>query len=53
MRKESPWTNGDYEPHVADLLSDPIAQALMRADGITVKDVLAAISSFTRRSDPP
>jgi hypothetical protein len=31
------------EPSVADLLSDPIAQALMRADGIAVEDVIALL----------
>lgn len=31
------------EPTIAELLSDPIAQTLMRADGITDADVLAWI----------
>lgn len=30
------------EPSIAELLSDPIAEALMRADRITVSDVLAS-----------
>lgn len=42
----------DREPSVADLLSDPIAEALMRADGITVADVLAWIARRTGGAAP-
>lgn len=45
------------EPTIAELLSDPIAQTLMRADGITVADVLAWIGrrrrSLERRHPQP
>ena len=32
------------EPSVGELLSDPIAQALMRADRITVKEFVAIVT---------
>lgn len=37
------WGNSGVEPSIAELLSDPITQAVMRADGVRVKDVLAII----------
>ena len=53
MRKESPWAIAGSEPSVADdLLSDPIAQTLMRADGVMVKDVVAVIRGLNRRPEP-
>lgn len=39
----------DREPSVAELLADPVAEALMRADGITIADVFAWIG---RRGSP-
>ena len=58
MRKGMPWTNAGSEPSLADLLADPLAQALMRADDVRVEDVIAAIGGFNRcpvpaRLDPP
>lgn len=40
------------EPSVAELLADPIAEALMRADGITAADVLAWIDGRPGRCLP-
>lgn len=48
MEKGNPWTSAGSEPLVADLLSDPIAQALMRADGVFVGDVLAIVTRLCR-----
>jgi len=44
MAKGNPWAGAASEPLVADLLSDPIAQALMRADGVIVGDVFAIVT---------
>lgn len=44
MAKGNPWATAGNEPLVADLLSDPIAQALMRADGVVVGDVFAIVA---------
>lgn len=41
----------DREPSIAELLSDPIAEALMLADGISVADVLVWIGR--RRGEGP
>ena len=49
MTKGSSWANAGSEQSVADLLSDPIAQALMWADGVTVKDAIAAIGRLNRK----
>lgn len=43
MPTKAPWAKADSEPSAADLLSDPIAQALMRADGVLVRDVVMII----------
>lgn len=40
MRRKSPWAQAGDEPSIADLLSDPIAEALMQADGVDFRDVL-------------
>lgn len=37
------WEIAGCEPSIADLLSDPIAQALMRADGIGESVVIGVI----------
>jgi len=50
MRKGMPWTNAGSEPSLADLLADPVAQALMRADGVTAADVISAIGGPKRRA---
>jgi hypothetical protein len=44
MSKWNPWADGKREPTIADLLSDPIVQALMRADGVFVSEVLAIVA---------
>jgi len=41
MLRKSPWDQAGNEPSIADLLSDPIAEALMQADGVDFRDVLA------------
>jgi hypothetical protein len=38
-----------YEPSLAELLSDPIARALMRADGVIAEDVIAVIDRLRAR----
>jgi hypothetical protein len=38
------------EPSLAEILSEPITQALMKADGVTTKDVEAILSNFRRSS---
>jgi hypothetical protein len=45
-----PWTKAGCEPSIIDLLSDPIAGALMRSDGIHVSDVLAIVDRIPRRN---
>jgi hypothetical protein len=47
MRKPSLWEDAGQEPPVSDLLSDPIIQLLMQADGVTIKDVIEAIDAGT------
>jgi len=37
------WFSGGVEPTIAELLSDLIVQALMRADGVAAEDVMAII----------
>jgi len=43
----SAWLYG--EPTITELLSDPIAELLMRCDRITVEDVLAAVQNAQAR----
>lgn len=40
----------DSELTLAEMLADPITQALMRADGVLVSDVLAIVSRLRRRN---
>ncbi len=47
-RKRGPWEKAGAEPRLAELLSDPIAQLLMTADGLIVEDVIAAIWGSAR-----
>ncbi len=37
-----PFTGGSF-PALADLLSDPVTQAVMQADGVTAAHVLAVV----------
>ena len=52
MAKGNPWATAGDEPLVADLLSDPIAQALMRADGVGVGDVFAIVTRIREAGFP-
>jgi len=58
MTMHRPWEIAGGEPSIADLLSDPIAQALMRADGIGESVVIGVIRGLhahpaIRRGGPP
>ena len=46
------WIDSGIEPTLADLLSDPIMHAVMRADGIRVQDVLATVAEARHRQRP-
>jgi hypothetical protein len=46
------WIDSGIEPTLADLLSDPIVDAVMRADGIRVQDVLATVAEARHRQRP-
>lgn len=46
MPNELPWANAGTETSIADLLSDPVALALMQADGVVVRDVLTMIEQL-------
>jgi len=53
-----PWEIAVGEPSIGDLLSDPIAQALMRADGIGESVVIGVIRGLNahpaiRRNQSP
>jgi hypothetical protein len=55
MRERNPWP-ADREPTVDELLSDPIAVALLRSDNLTrrsVEAVLAWVNLALARSPPP
>ncbi len=41
MTLRPPWETAGCEPSIGDLLSDPIAQALMLADGVAEHVVIA------------
>jgi len=54
MPRTGPWASAGSEPSIDELLSDPIAHALMRADGLVVRDVRAMIDRVIRsRSAAP
>jgi hypothetical protein len=36
---KGPWAEAGVEPRISDLLSDPIVQTLMRADGVHGADL--------------
>ncbi len=46
------WIDSGIEPALADLLSDPIMHAVMRADRIRVQDVLATVAEARHRLRP-
>ena len=50
MTDRHAWTEG--EPDLADLLSDPIVDALLRRDGLTRRDVWHAVDLARRRLEP-
>jgi len=50
MNGRHQWAKSGTEPFLAELLSDPITQAVMEADGVRVKDVLAIISRVQCRT---
>jgi hypothetical protein len=50
MTLRRPWDSAGCEPSISDLLSDPIAQALMRADGIAEYVVIGIIRGL---NSPP
>ena len=49
MRNQSAWERGGIEPPIDELLSDPIAVAVMRRDGLRPEDVNAAFQVCRRR----
>lgn len=48
MLQNDRWASADVEPALADMLSDPVVEAVMLADGVCVEDVLAAIRHSAR-----
>ena len=51
MSDQSDWTRGGIEPPIDDLLSDPIAVAVMRRDGLRAEDVREVIRESRRRRE--
>ena len=51
MCGQNPWPAGT-EPSVDELLSDPIAIALLRSDGLTRRNVEAAFAQARRNATP-
>jgi hypothetical protein len=49
MNGRHQWAKSGIEPSLAELLADPITQALMEADRVRVKDVLAIINRVQRQ----
>lgn len=43
MPRKAPWSAAGIEPLISELLSDEAGQALMKADGVTAKDVMKII----------
>ena len=43
MASNEPWSKSGVEPSVAELLADPVAQIILRYDGVTRADVWAAV----------
>lgn len=53
MKKQNSWTNAGSEPSLAELFSDPIMDALMRADSVKVKDALRIFQNWKRHLAAP
>lgn len=53
MPKTKRWTHAGDEPPIADLLADPIAHALMKADGIVAAEVLTVVDRAQSRDAAP
>ncbi len=49
VRNRAVWTQGGIEPSIDELLSDPIAVAVMRADGLRLEEVWEVIRVRRRR----
>ena len=45
--RKDPWAHAGIEPTIAELLSDPIADALMRVDGVKAVDVLTLVQRIS------
>lgn len=48
MLKDRPFATAGDEPSLAEMLSDPVCQALMRADGVHVIEIISIIENLTR-----
>jgi hypothetical protein len=46
-----PWDRAGEEPSIADLLSDPTGQALLRADGLTAMEVILIVAQVRVRRE--
>jgi hypothetical protein len=51
MRNQGVWERGGIEPSIDELLSDPIAVAVMRRDGLHPEDVNAAFQVCRRHHE--
>lgn len=49
MRTSKKWTQAGDEPPIGDLLDDPIAHALMKADGVVAAEVLTVVDRAQSR----
>ena len=49
--RRSPFASGpaEGEPSLGELLSDPIAHAMMRADGVVAEDIIAIFERLSAR----
>jgi len=48
MSNQSAWEQAGIEPAIDELLSDPIAVAVMRVDGLRLENVKAALNEYKR-----
>jgi len=46
------WAYSGFEPSVADMLTDPIVCALMKADGIQREELIALIRRMSLSAPP-
>lgn len=51
MRDQGTWARGGIEPSIDELLSDPIAIAVMQCDGLRSDDVRTTIDECRRRRE--